>query len=37
MAIAKPLGSISILDNVPKPSLFDFELSSFEVGKPTPS
>jgi hypothetical protein len=36
MAIAKPLGSISILDTIPKPFLFDFEISSFEVGKRTP-
>jgi hypothetical protein len=34
MPIAKPLGSISILDKVPEPSLFDFEIFSFEVGKP---
>jgi hypothetical protein len=36
MVIAKPLGSIFISDNVLEPSLFDFEISSFEVGKPIP-
>jgi hypothetical protein len=37
MAIAKPLGSTSILNNVHEAFLFDFEISSFEVGKHTPN
>jgi hypothetical protein len=30
------IGECLVLDNVPKPSLFDFEIFSFEVGKLAP-
>jgi hypothetical protein len=33
MVTTKPLGSIFVSDNVLEPSLFDFEIFSFEVGK----
>jgi hypothetical protein len=36
MATTKPLGSVFVLNNVREPSLFDFEIFSFEVGKLVP-
>jgi len=36
MAIIKPLRNNFVSDNIPEPFLFDFEILSFEVGKPAP-
>jgi hypothetical protein len=36
MAIVKPLGNNFVSNNIHEPFLFDFEIPSFEVGKPIP-